>query len=89
MDPLKPLRTLPQATRAYYYRLAASALALLVALDVLLVEQLDAILRVLEAALGLGAATLAAANTPTSKPPRTTVRAGDPVPDNDPTTTDR
>lgn len=64
MDPLKPLRELPEHVRSYYYRLAA-ALAVLVTVIAVAIGG-DAVLvgLVIDALLGFLAQLLAVAHTP-------------------------
>lgn len=61
MDPLKPLRRLPEKARAYYYRVAMSVGGVVLAFDAL--DGTVTYGGVVGAALGLVAALLATAHT--------------------------
>lgn len=69
MDPLAPLRNLPEQVRAYYYRLALAAEVLIVVVAVAAGADAAQAATIGGAVLGLVAALLATANTNTSRTP--------------------
>jgi len=66
LDPLAPLRALPETVRAYYYRIAAALLLAAVATVAAFNGPVEQVAQIGGAALGLGAAVLAVANTETT-----------------------